>query len=115
MSEKSIKNYIPASQGFAEGFLGPKGDKGYFMKVDYKKAVKIINEQLKTDKQVETAKLGLDGDWIENSCVIYEYGKFSKYYCYEGSIWATPILIIFYKNAPSETYECFSMELKKTL
>ena len=44
MARKFKENYIPGSQSFAEGFLGPKGNVGFIMLVDEKKAKKIIEE-----------------------------------------------------------------------
>ena len=48
--------------------------------------------------------VGLDGDWGCNSMVIWENGKFEEYNCHGASVWAEPIMIVNYKDAPSETY-----------
>ena len=44
---KSNKNYTPGTMSFADGFLGPKGDVGFFMCVDNEKARKIVSDLLK--------------------------------------------------------------------
>ena len=38
-----IENYIPGSISFAEGFMGPRGDVGFTMLLDRKKAKSIVN------------------------------------------------------------------------
>ncbi len=47
---KSIKNYTPGTTSFVDGFLGPKGDVGFFMKADNEKARKIVSDLLKNGK-----------------------------------------------------------------
>lgn len=107
------KNYIPGSMSFASGFMGPRGDCGFWMSADFGKAKKLIQKLLKAGRKVETAQMGLDGDWRENSMTIYESGKFTEYSCYDGSIWATPIVIVNFLDGPSETYPVFTKEKKK--
>ena len=104
------KNYIPDSIGFPEVALGlfRCDGKTVLMLADESKARQIIKAILETGAKISSAELGLDGDWRENSSVIYENGKFSKYDAYDGSFWATPILIINYEDRPSEAYECWS-------
>lgn len=102
-----MKNYVPGSMSWADGFLGPRGDVGFFMKVNENKALKIIKTQIKQGKNIERAELGLGGDWKCNNTTIYDGNKFHKYDSYYGSRWATPLLIIYYNDAPSESYECF--------
>lgn len=103
------KNFIPGSTSFADGFstgryrsLGATS----FMAVDEKGAVKIVKNLLRDGRKIERAELGLDGDWGCNSTTIYD-GKFHKYDSYCGSPWATPILMVFFEDGPSESYECF--------
>jgi len=111
---KVIKNYVPGLMSFAEGFLGPKGDNvGYFMLVDESKARKIIKGLLKEGRNIDFAELGLDGDWRVNSTAIYQDGKFYKYDSYGGSGWATPTLIVYFKDAPNEAYPCWKKEVRK--
>jgi len=99
------KNYIPGSQRFAAGFLGPRGDVGYFMKFSMDKAKEISrNFDL---NEIESIEAGLDGDFGENSCTIYENKEWKEYDVYEESIWATPIIIIKFKQSPMETFECW--------
>lgn len=101
------KNYVPGSMGFSEGMLvGPSLCAGatIFMLVDEKKARSIIKGLLKDGRNIERAELGLDGDWSENSTEIYD-GKFHKYDAYHGSPWATPTLIVYFKDASNEAYE----------
>jgi len=104
---KTIKNYVPGSVSFAMGFLGPprsiKGE--VFMLADEQRAKRIVKRLLKEGRQIERAELGLDGDWRENSTAIWEGGTFHKYDAYEGSGWATPTLIVYFKDGPSEAYE----------
>ena len=107
---KSIKNYTPGTVSFAEGFLGPKGNVGFFMNVDNEKAKKIVSDLLKNGKEIKIAELGLDGDFYENSTIIYNEEKFYDYDAYEGSQWATPILLVTYKDDSNEMFECWFRE-----
>ena len=107
MARKFKENYIPGSQSFAEGFLGPKGNVGFIMLVDEKKAKKIIEELKLEDRGITEATLGLNGDWQENNTVIYKDGEFKKYDAYFGSCWAKPILIVEFTDIPSRTYQCW--------
>lgn len=102
--EVKAKNYKPASISFADGFLGPKGDVGFQMVADYAKAKAIIEKLLAEGRNIEEAEMGLDGDWQCNSMTVWENGQFFDYGCYGSSQWAEPILIVNYKDAPSETY-----------
>jgi hypothetical protein len=107
------KNYTPGSMGFAEGFLyAGRGAGKPFMEVDEKKAKEKIKELIKQKRHIERAELGLDGDWRQNNTVIYD-GKFHKYDSYEGSGWATPTLIVYFTDAPNESYECWKPEGKE--
>ena len=104
------KNYIPSSMDFVSGFISSKAmgiPDSQFMSVDEEKAVSIIKEQLSQGASIQKAELGLDGDWGENHTEIYDGKNFHKYDSYGGSKWATPLLIIYYNDAPSESYECF--------
>ena len=104
-------DYTPGTESFAEGFMGPKGNVGYTMYFSMSKAKKMA----KTLTHVREITAGLDGDFGENSEVIYEKGEWNKLsYMYDHSIWATPIIIVkFYDKPkgvkiPSEAYECWS-------
>ena len=112
--EVKEKNYTPGSMSFAEGFYGPKGDVGYFMIADWCKAKAIIKKLIADGRNIERVEMGLDGDWGENSMTVWEDGKFMKYDCFEGSKWAEPIIIVYYKDAPSEVYSVWRKEEKIT-
>jgi len=94
------KNYVPGSMSFSEGFLGPQGDVGFTMKFSMKKAKQIAKKL----GNVVKIRAGLDGDFIENSCTIFD-GEWHDYACYDHSVWATPIIIIGFKNKTSEAFE----------
>jgi hypothetical protein len=100
-TEKRI-NYIPGSIDFRTG-------KGVDMEVDSAKGVELVKQALSEGRRVERAELGLDGDWRENSTVIYDEAGFHEYDAYHGSLWATPTLILFFKDGPSEAFDCWKM------
>lgn len=110
--EVKAKNYKPGSIGFAEGFMGPKGDVGFFMVADWNKAKAIIEKLLSEGRNIESVEMGLDGDWDVNSMTVWEDGEFTEYNCYGHSQWAPSIIIVNYKDAPSETYEVWTKESK---
>src|SRR5687768_11537117 len=97
-------NYYPGSISFSEGFLGPKGDVGFFMVADQTQAHNIIKSLIAQGRNVTSAEMGLDGDWQENSCTVYEDGEYEDYDAYDHSQWAEPILIVNFSDGPSETY-----------
>jgi hypothetical protein len=107
---EGIKNYRPGSMSFSDGFLGPKGNVGYFMKLDIEKAKDIILS--KNIQDIEDVVAGLDGDWEVNSQTIYDGSEFLDYDLYDHSCWAKPIMIINYKNKPSEMYEIWKKDKK---
>jgi len=102
-------NYVPKSMSFSEGFLGPKGDVGYTMVADLEKAKKLVDT---LDASIEDAVIGLDGDFECNSQSIFdENGNVvTDLWIHNSSCWAQPILVITYKDRPSETYECFKKQ-----
>ncbi len=120
------QNYTPGSISFAAGFLGPRGNPDApFMLVDSEKANGILTEILSSGKDVDYAELGLDGDWSENSVIIYEdgewqetavrdpdlpVGKGGEYDIFHGSSWATPTLIVYFNDGPSLAFECWKKE-----
>lgn len=91
----------------------PRGDVGFFMVADWEKAVAIITRLLSKNKKIESVEMGLDGDWKHNSMVIWQGGEFTKYNCYDRSLWAEPILIVNYTEASSETFQVWSREEKQ--
>ena len=109
-------NYVPESISFSEGYLYGliKPDLGYIMMADWDKAKAIIEKLISDGRNIERVEMGLDGDWGENSMTVWEDGKFMKYDCFEGSKWAEPIIIVYYKDAPSEVYSVWRKEEKIT-
>ena len=105
--EVKEKNYTPGSMSFAEGFMGPKGDVGFMMVADWSQAKEIIEKLISQGKNIDTVEMGLDGDWSCNSMVIWENGEFTEYNCWNSSRWAEPIIIVNYKDEPSETYSVY--------
>lgn len=110
--EVKAKNYKPGMIGWAEGFMGPKGDVGFFMVADWDKAKAIIEKLISEGKNIDEVEMGLDGDWRENSMTVWQDGEFTEYDCYGSSQWAEPIIIVNYKDAPSETYSVWKREAK---
>lgn len=118
------KNYIPSSMSFSEGFMStrfiPKGTRRKILDI------KKLNELLKTLKNVETVRVGLDGDFDCNSITVMIGKKIGKlklekdeyisslekpfcpsgYMC-QGSMWASPIALVTYTDKPSEAYKVY--------
>ncbi len=105
---KIIANYTPKSMSFMDGFFcdGKKKGKTVKMTVDEEKAMQIINDIRSSGRNVVRAELGLDGDFSENHTVIFD-GEFHPYDAYYGSLWATPILMVYYAHGTNEQYECW--------
>ena len=104
------KNYNPGSMSLADGFLGmqtrqSEKEQMYF---SMKKAKEIAG-QFQIDS-IGSIEAGLDGDWKENSCVIFDSSGWHEYDVYDHSIWATPIITIKFKKKPMESFECFYQE-----
>lgn len=113
MTTQIEKNYMPRSMSFSEGFLGPRGDVGFFMVADQKKAHTIIKSLIETGRDVTHADMGLDGDWAYNSCTVYDKENgYQDYDAYGSSQWAEPILIVYFYDSPSEKYSVWSREEK---
>ena len=106
------ENYIPSSISFSEGFNGPKGDVGYFMNFSQDKAEAIVKKLLSEGRKITKAFGGLDGDWRENHCTIYDGIEFHQYNVYKSSQWATPILIVNFSDGTSEAFEVWDRENK---
>jgi len=117
MKEKCFaENYVPKSISFADGFLGASNlgiDVGFLMVADEKKAKKIIKSLIKEGVKIESAKLGLDGDFRENNTEIYDGEKFKEYDAYKRSQWAQPILMVFFRDGHSEAYSCWKKKEMK--
>ena len=111
--ENTKINYIPGSMSFAEGFLGAGGDVGFNMVADWGKAKAIITDLLTQGKNIDNVQMGLDGDWDCNSMTIWEAGVFDEYNCWHSSQWAEPIMIVNYKDKPSETYSVWYRQEKQ--
>lgn len=99
------KNYIPGSISFSQGFAGPRGNVGFTMVYDEKKAKEIINKLLSGKRNIDFVEVGLDGDWDCNSDTLYSEKGFNETYFHNNSIWATPIMIVNFIDSPSECYE----------
>lgn len=102
------QNYTPGSMSFSDGFNGPRGNVGFTMVYDEEKAKKIINKLLSEKRNIDFAKVGLDGDWDCNSDTLYSENEFNETYFHDNSIWATPIMIVNFFDSPSECYEVWS-------
>jgi hypothetical protein len=113
MTEVREKNYYPGSISFASGFLGPQGDVGFFMVADVTIAHNIIKSLLSEGRRITYADMGLDGDWRENSCTVYESGEYKDYDAYGESQWAEPLMIVYFSDSPSETYSVWHREEKR--
>lgn len=81
---------------------------------DYAAAKKMI--QLRSDL-ITSAKLGMEEDWFWTAISVYEEGKFTVELDNEpeiagitGSFWATPSLMLVYKEGNEELIECFTGE-----
>lgn len=101
-------NYHPKSITFEEGFLGPKGNVGYSMVADWNKAKSIIEKLISEGRNIIGVYMGLDGDWNENSMIVYENGCFYEYDLWQDSIWAEPILIVYYEDGTTEAYSVWN-------
>jgi hypothetical protein len=110
--EVKAQNYKLGSIGWAEGFMRPKGDVGFFMVPDWDKAKSIIENLISEGKNIDEVEMGLDGYWRENSMTVWQDGEFTEYDFYGSSKWAEPIIIVNYKDAPSETYSVWKREAK---
>ena len=116
-------NYVPESISFSDVYLWGLIKQvsklniphlGYIMMADWDKAKAIIEKLISDGRNIERVEMGLDGDWGENSMTVWEDGKFVKYDCFNGSKWAEPIIIVYYKDAPSEVYSVWRKEEKIT-
>ncbi len=106
-------DFYPSSMSFASGFLGPRGDVGYFMVADFEKAKDIIQSLISEGRKVTSAEMGLDGDWNVNSETIYEDGSFAtEYTAYSHSQWAPTVLIVNFEHGENEMYPVWKREEK---
>lgn len=105
--QPKYKNYLPKGISFSDGYYGPRGDVGFFMKADFQKAKKIIQELISNGKDIDEVEMGLDGDWNENSQTIYKDGEFYQYQMYGVSVWAEPIILVEYNDGTNECYDCW--------
>jgi hypothetical protein len=85
------------------------------MKYDYKKAMKIIEEN---KSEIESAYMGMAEDWGWTAEPVYEDGEYKQDLTKEdlclaginGSYWATPTLKIEYKNGFYKDFACEKSE-----
>ncbi len=85
------------------------------MYLDRPKARAILKEKLKTE-DIESAAVALTGDERWNHETIYSGGKFRNrrsFKCYSKSYWATPVLIIYYKDGKEQRFSCWFDENDK--
>lgn len=82
-------------------------DSDCFKIVDKEKAKAIVQYLLSHGRKIYGAWLGIDGDWNENNCLIFDGTEYFEYDKHEGSRWALPVLYIEYQDGPSETYACW--------
>lgn len=101
-------NYTPGTMGFAEGFTASRPGNGVAKYSDFGKAKNIIEKLIDDGRNIDFAEMGLDGDWKYNSMPIYKNGKFAIYCKFTESEWAKTILIVYFTDAPSETYDVWS-------
>lgn len=79
---------------------------------DFKLAKKIIEEK---KNEIEEAALGMQEDCFWTADIVFSDNEFQKNLDeietvagISGSYWATPVLLLNYKNGSQETFECFS-------
>ena len=80
-------------------------------KYDFEKAKKIIE----AEKGIKEAALGMYEDWFGTGQTIWENGEYKIQLTEEteiagicGSIWATPVIYLSYKNGGGRFIECFT-------
>lgn len=96
-------NHNPGSISWLAGWSRPKPDCGYQMVFSLKKAKEIAKSI--GLKNITSIVGGLDGDFTENSQVIYD-GVWKTPDFYQTSCWATPIIQVEMKDGV-ETFECW--------
>jgi len=85
------------------------------MYLDRKKAKEILKKELalKDSKNIKEAALILNGDEFWNHEVIWSDGKWRRqrvFKCYFTSYWATPMLVIYYKDGKEKRIPCWFSE-----
>lgn len=82
---------------------------------DFKKAKKIIKDTLKKSKNLASASLCMIEDQGYTSEEIWRDNKFTKKFLAEdevagilGSHWATPTLVLYFKNDTEKHFSCFT-------
>jgi hypothetical protein len=83
-------------------------------KYDYELAKRLI--QMKSDV-LSTAQLGMEEDWFWTAETVYENGQFQIDLTEEpeiagisGSGWATPTILLTYKDGRQEFVDCYTGE-----
>lgn len=81
---------------------------------DFAKAKQIIEEN---KDSLEVASMGMQEDWFWTGETVWEEGKFTQELNedttiggLQGSSWATPILLMQYKNGVEESLACYTGE-----
>lgn len=112
-------NYLPRSIGFADGFFRAKqihGSTPKIKKFDLDVAMQIVDSLLdKQGKNIACVTAGLDGDWFENSGILYdkETGIFNQLTFHDSSYWAVPGILITFDDEPSMFCETWIYEQNK--
>lgn len=91
---------------FMEGFFTSRRNNSNPQQVfDWDKAALEIKNNL--SKGIYTVEAGLKGDWDHTSGVIFEDGlPVKEGYMYLSSNWATPVMIITFKDGIEVEYDC---------
>lgn len=98
-----------------EGYNGPRGNVGFTMKFDKEKAKEIITKLINENKDIDYVEVGLDGDWEINRDILFTSNSFQEVDFYDNSIWATPIMIVYYNDTEdTECYEVWNKVKKKS-
>lgn len=84
-----------------------KPDSEIHKTVDEAKAISIIQQLLAVGRPIRAAYLGLDGDWNENHCMIFDGEEYSPYESCDSSRWATPVLLVEFEDGSNEMYACW--------
>lgn len=84
--------------------------------LDRKKARQLALKELDKKEKIESIALALLGDEFWNHETIWENGKWKRnrsFKCYEMSYWATPIMIIYYKDGKEKRLDCYFTDEKR--
>ena len=109
-------DYEPGSISFAEGFLGARTLSGgqmrdYVMVYDHDLAKAIILDLLSSREEVFEVEVGLDGDFFENSDILFDGEEFNDFPgFYPGSVWAEPTMVVTFQDGTNNAYRVWKKE-----